>query len=81
MSDEGFEAKVSQLIVDVCGTGEVLEEPDLDLFEAGVLDSMGFVELLYGFEAEFGVQVPPTEIERDEVSSVNKIIGFLKDRL
>lgn len=80
MSDEEFEAKVSQLIADVCGTSEVLEDPDLDLFEAGVLDSMGFVELLYGFEAEFGVQVPPTEIERDEVASVSRIIAFLKER-
>ena len=63
------EEKVSALIVQVCDTDEVLSDPDLDLFEAGLIDSMGFVELLFGLEQEFGLQVPPTEIERDDVSN------------
>ena len=75
------EEKVSALIVQVCDTDEVLSDPDLDLFEAGLVDSMGFVELLFGLEQEFVIQVPPTEIERDDVSTVNKILAFVNEKL
>ena len=75
------EEKVSALIVQVCDTDEVLSDPDLDLFEAGLIDSMGFVELLFGLEQEFAIQVPPTEIERDDVSTVTKILAFVNEKL
>lgn len=75
------EEKVSALIVQVCDTDEVLSDPDLDLFEAGLIDSMGFVELLFGLEQEFSIQVPPTEIERDDVSTVTKILAFVNEKL
>lgn len=75
-----FDDKIARLIVEVCGTDEVLADVDLDLFEAGVLDSMGFVELLFALEQELGISVPPTEIERDEVSSVRKIVDFVRER-
>ncbi len=81
MSMTEVEEKVSALISQVCDTDEVLADPDLDLFEAGLIDSMGFVELLFGLEQEFGIQVPPTEIERDDVSTVNKILAFVNEKL
>ena len=43
MSMTEVEQKVSALISQVCDTDEVLADPDLDLFEAGLIDSMGFV--------------------------------------
>ena len=73
--------KVVELLIDVCGTDEVADEPDADLFEAGVLDSLGFTELLVGLEDNFGFSVPPTEVEREELSSVNKIVAFVNERL
>ena len=81
MSMTEVEEKVSALIVQVCDTDEVLSDPDLDLFEAGLIDSMGFVKLLFGLEQEFGIQVPPTEIERDDVSTVTKILAFVNEKL
>ena len=81
MSMTEVEQKVSALISQVCDTDEVLADPDLDLFEAGLIDSMGFVELLFGLEQEFCIQVPPTEIERDDVSTVNKILAFVNEKL
>lgn len=81
MSMTEVEQKVSALISQVCDTDEVLADPDLDLFEAGLIDSMGFVELLFGLEQELGIQVPPTEIERDDVSTVNKILAFVNEKL
>lgn len=74
------EQTVRDLIAACAGTDEVLAEPDLDLFEAGLLDSLGFVELLTRLDDEVGVAVAPTEIDRDEVSTVNKILELVRDR-
>ena len=69
------------LLEDVCADEAVREERDIDLFEAGLLDSMAAIELLVGIETEFGVSIAPTEVEREEMNSVNKIIHQIEVRL
>ncbi|WP_324249687.1 phosphopantetheine-binding protein [Eggerthella lenta] len=53
----------------------------IDLFEAGLLDSMGAIELLVGIESTFGIEIAPTAVEREEMNSVNKIIHQIEIRL
>ena len=62
------------LIEEVCDDEVIREERDIDLFEAGLLDSMAAIELLVGIESEFGVEIAPTAVEREEMNTVNKII-------
>ena len=57
------------------------EERDIDLFDAGLLDSMAAIELLVAIEEEFGVQIAPTAVDRDEMNTVNKIIHQIEVRL
>ncbi|MDD2762016.1 MAG: acyl carrier protein [Methylomonas sp.] len=45
---------------------------DDDLLEAG-LDSMGIMRLIMFAEKEFGVTLPDTEIEPDNVNSLNAL--------
>ena len=59
----------------------IREERDIDLFEAGLLDSMGAIELLVGIESTFGIEIAPTAVEREEMNSVNKIIHQIEIRL
>ena len=59
----------------------VREERDIDLFDAGLLDSMAAIELLVAIEEDFGVQIAPTAVGRDEMNTVNKIIHQIKVRL
>lgn len=75
------EKRALALLEDVCADEAVREERDIDLFEAGLLDSMGAIELLVGIETEFGVSIAPTEVEREEMNSVNKIIHQIEVRL
>ncbi|MBI2817679.1 MAG: acyl carrier protein [Acidobacteria bacterium] len=51
--------------------------PDTDLFAAGVLDSMAFIELLLQLENRYGLRVDLTEIEFDQFRSVDKISEFV----
>ncbi len=75
------ESKALALIAEACSSDDVISERDIDLFEAGLMDSLAFVELLVGFEENLGVVIQPTEIEREEVSTVNRILGLLDERL
>ena len=51
--------------------------PDLDLFEAGVVDSLMFVKLLAGLEERFGFQLTFAELEIDEFRTLRDIVRFV----
>ena len=74
MADNSVEERMLDLIEEVCDDEVIREERDIDLFEAGLLDSMAAIELLVGIEREFGVEIAPTAVEREEMNTVNKII-------
>ena len=76
-----MEEKLIDLIAEICDTDDVRERLDIDLFEAGLLDSLGAIDLLVEIEEEFGVIIAPTELERSEMNTVNKIIERVKERL
>jgi D-alanine--poly(phosphoribitol) ligase subunit 2 len=54
-----------------------IPSPETDLFETGVLDSLGFVELMLHLEQEFGVKITLEEVEIDNFRSVERIAAFL----
>lgn len=79
MSD--IDEKIVELVADISGEDEVAEERDLDLFEERILDSMAAIELLVAIKDEFGVSIAPTELDREEMNTVNKIIARVTERL
>ncbi|KRN02747.1 hypothetical protein FD13_GL001466 [Levilactobacillus senmaizukei DSM 21775 = NBRC 103853] len=48
---------------------------DDNLFDSGLLDSMGSVQLLLQLQSELGINVPVSEFERSEWDTPNKIIS------
>lgn len=81
MTTANIEEKVLDMLEDICDDDAVREERDIDLFDAGLLDSMAAIELLVAIEEDFGVQIAPTAVGRDEMNTVNKIIHQIKVRL
>ena len=69
------------LLVDVCGDDAVRDHLDDDLFELGLLDSMGAIELLVGIEDELGVSIAPTAVPREQMNTPNKIIEQVEKRV
>ena len=53
---------------------DVSDMMDEDLFDAGVLDSMGTVELIVELENRFDILVPVSEFGRDDCNTANKIV-------
>lgn len=54
---------------------------DLDVFENGLLDSLGIIELLCAIDDTFGISLQPTDLERSDVATINSLVSFLENRL
>ena len=59
-----FKEQVLQIIAEVIEDDVVKEENDIDLFDAGLIDSFGTVELLVQFDEQLNINVPITEFLR-----------------
>ena len=66
-------------IIDELFMEDVSDMMDEDLFDAGVLDSMGTVELIVEIENRFDSRVPVTEFGRDDWNTANKIIAGIAE--
>lgn len=53
---------------------------EMDLFETGALDSLGFVEFLLQLEQEFGVKVPLEDLQLDNFRTIQRIGQFVVAR-
>ena len=62
-------------IIDELFMEDVSDMMDEDLFDAGVLDSMGTVELIVEIENRFDIRVPVTEFGRDDWNTAHQIIA------
>lgn len=63
--------RVSRLFVEKLNVHVPSE--DTDLIEAGLLDSLALVELLFEIEREFGVSLPLEELEVDSFRTTRRI--------
>ena len=66
-------------IIDELFMEDVSDMMDEDLFDAGVLDSMGTVELIVEIENRFDIRVPVTEFGRDDWNTSNKIVAGITE--
>ena len=73
-----MQEKLIDILERICEDEVVREDLDLDLFEAGLLDSLGFTELLVDIEDTFGIVISP--LEREEMATANKILALLAER-
>jgi acyl carrier protein len=53
---------------------------ETDLLDTGILDSLGFVELLVYLETTFGMQILLEQIEFDNFRSIIKIAEFIENQ-
>ncbi|MCD5256998.1 D-alanine--poly(phosphoribitol) ligase subunit DltC [Pediococcus pentosaceus] len=65
---------VLNILADLTGS-DVSNSMDENLFETGLLDSMGTVQLLLQLQTELGIIAPVSEFERSEWDTPNKIIA------
>ena len=67
--------QILDILADITGSDEVKKDLDVNIFESGLLDSLGTVQLLLVFQNQLGVDVPVSEFDRSEWDTPNKIIA------
>ena len=72
--------KILEMLADVCDDDVVKEDLTIDLFEEGLLDSLGVAQLLMETEDNLGVVIALTEIERDDINTPEKIIALIEKK-
>lgn len=72
--------KILDILENVCGTDEVKQNRDINLFEEGILDSLGFIELLVELEEKLKIKIDPTEADRSEIDTPNKLIDYINNK-
>ncbi len=73
--------EVLDMLAEICEDDVVREDRDVELFDSGLIDSLAFTELLVEMEDRFGVSVSPTEVDRSDLNTPNKIISYLESRV
>ncbi|MGX9136009.1 D-alanine--poly(phosphoribitol) ligase subunit 2 [Rummeliibacillus sp. JY-2-4R] len=71
--------QVLEILAAVCEDDVILENPDIELFEEGLLDSFGTITLLVEIEEKLGINVPITEFTREEWNTPNHIAEKLAE--
>ncbi len=75
-----MEERFLEILSDLCEDDIVKKDKNIELFENDLLDSLTFAEMLFSIEEEFGVFISPSEVERKDIDTPQKIIDMIKSR-
>lgn len=76
MKDEVFD-----ILEEVAETDEFRDDLDMDLFEESILDSLSAIALIVELEDRFKVSLPPSEMERQDWNTANKIAERIQEKV
>ena len=69
-----------EILERICENDIVKSNPDIDLFETDLMDSLGFAELLADIEDELGILIAPSEVDRSTFNTPIRILTYLETR-
>jgi D-alanine--poly(phosphoribitol) ligase subunit 2 len=73
--------RVLDVLVGVSEIEGVRHEPDVRLFDLQILDSLKTVQLIVAFSSEFGLEISPAELDREEWATPRKIISYVERKV
>ncbi|MCI8726572.1 MAG: D-alanine--poly(phosphoribitol) ligase subunit DltC [Hungatella sp.] len=75
-----METKILEMLAELCEDEIVKENKEVELFETGLIDSLVFAELLVEIEDRFGVVIAPSQIDRGDMNTPEKIIRLIEEK-
>jgi acyl carrier protein len=69
---------LTEIVVD---TDKKSLEPDEDLLEKGIIDSLGIMKLVLFMEETFGIAVVDEEIVPENFQTVNMMVKFIEQKI
>lgn len=68
---EDIKRRVSEIVSETLVVDPVDEQ--VDLFEEGLLDSLGLINLMMALEDEFGINIPAEELRIEDYQSIHSM--------
>ena len=75
---EKYEQLARDILESTCETDEIFEDYDMDLLDAGYLDSFSLLNIIVEIEEKMGIALQPTDMKKDNIRTVNDMIRFLE---
>lgn len=72
--------EILDLLAEICESDDVKEDMELELFESGLMDSLGFAEFLVELEEQFEIVISPSEVEREDINTPEKILRLVEEK-
>ena len=69
--------RVMKIVIELTGSEELKENPDLDLIEEDIIDSLAFIELIDTLNEEFDIEIVPTQMPKDtwrNIKNISKVV-------
>lgn len=73
------ETKIITILNNICGADEGELEPGLNLFESGLLDSFGVIQLFTALEETFGISLQIETIPRERIATPLDIAALVRE--
>jgi D-alanine--poly(phosphoribitol) ligase subunit 2 len=73
--------RVLRVLSDVTNSRDVLTRTNLPLYESGLLDSLGTVNLILALGEEFGVEISPSEFDATAWATPDAVVADMSRRL
>jgi D-alanine--poly(phosphoribitol) ligase subunit 2 len=73
--------KVIKVLKSVSEADEVQRNLDLPLYDLQILDSLKTVRLIVAISEEFGIDIPPSEFDRERWATPRKIVADIENKV
>ena len=76
-----IEQQTLALLSEVTGTDATKLDPDVQLYDGGLMDSMTTVQLIAALSEHFNLDISPAEFDRDAWATPRLIVADIRRRL
>lgn len=73
--------QILEVLAEICEDECVKDDLETELFESGLMDSLGFAEFLVELEDQFDIVISPSEVEREDINTPEKILELVESRI
>lgn len=75
-----YETMAVEILEKAADTDGLAEEMELDLFDAGLLDSLSVISIIIMIEEKIGKALVPTDFVQKDISTVREFARFLMEK-
>lgn len=75
-----YETMAVEILEKAADTDGLEEEMELDLFDAGLLDSLSVISIIIMIEEKIGKVLVPTDFVQKDISTVREFARFLMEK-